>query len=59
MIHLLVDLLCIEPLSIFEINNKINNLAIEETKEIERILAMLTNLLKPISRYENRFRLNF
>lgn len=44
----------IEPLSIFEINNKINNLAIEETKEIERILAMLTNLLKPISTYLKR-----
>lgn len=44
----------IEPLSIFEINSKINNLAIEETKEIERILAMLTNLLKPISTYLKR-----
>lgn len=44
----------IEPLSIFEINNKINNLAIEETKEIERILVMLTNLLKPISTYLKR-----
>ncbi len=44
----------IEPLSIFEINNKINNLTIEETKEIERILAMLTNLLKPISTYLKR-----
>lgn len=38
----------IEPLAVFEINSKINNLAIEENKEIENILAQLTDLLKPL-----------
>ena len=40
--------LYIEPLSIFEMNNSINDLIIEENKEIEVILYNLSNLLFPI-----------
>ena len=39
----------IEPISVFETNNKINELEINETKEIERILDELSNLLYPIT----------
>ncbi len=38
----------IEPMSIFEMNNKVNSLIIEENIEIEKILENLTNLLFPI-----------
>ena len=38
----------IEPMIVFEINNKINSLIIEENKEIERILSELSSLLSPI-----------
>ena len=38
----------IEPLSVFEINNKINELEINEVNEIEKILDELSGLLYPI-----------
>lgn len=38
----------IEPLSSFELNNKISDLIVEENKEIEKILAKLSGLLFPI-----------
>jgi len=48
----------IEPLSVFELNNDINNLKIDEGIEIEKILAELTNLLVPLSpNLENNNRL--
>ena len=39
----------IEPMSVFELNNKISNLKIEESIEIEKILAHLSSLLFPIT----------
>ena len=41
----------IEPLAIYELNNKINAIKIEENIEIEKILNNLSGLLMPI--YEN------
>ena len=41
--------LFIEPLSVFDLNNQINNLKIEENIEIEKILSELTNLFVPLS----------
>jgi len=38
----------IEPMNIFELNNQINDLKLEENIEIEKILQMLTSLLFPI-----------
>lgn len=38
----------IEPMVIFDMNNKVNSLILEENKEIEKILADLSNLLFPI-----------
>jgi len=38
----------IEPMNIFELNNKINNLKFEENIEIEKIMQMLSSLLFPI-----------
>ena len=35
----------IEPISVFELNNELNNLKIEENLEIERILQILSSLL--------------
>ena len=39
--------LFIEPISIFELNNEINQLKIEEEIEIEKILQNLTSLFYP------------
>lgn len=39
----------IEPMAIFELNNQINNLKIEENIEIEKILEELTKLFYPIT----------
>ena len=41
----------IEPISIFELNNKIANLKIEENIEIEKILANLTSMLYDYTNY--------
>ena len=38
----------IEPLSIFELNNELNRLKLEETTEIEKILQNLSSLFLPI-----------
>ena len=38
----------IEPMNVFEANNKISNIKIEEAIEIEKILARLSSLLFPI-----------
>ena len=40
--------LYIEPLQVFDMNNEINNLIVEENKEIDRILDNLSSLLFPI-----------
>ena len=48
----------IEPISIFELNNNLNSLKIEETKEIEKILLKLsTKLFSIISNIENNIRI--
>ncbi len=39
----------IEPTSVFNINNEIKELSIEEQKEIERILALLTQMISPLT----------
>ena len=41
----------IEPMEIFDLNNSINNLTIEESREIERILEALSTKLFPISAF--------
>lgn len=38
----------VEPMAVFELNNKISNLKMEETIEIEKILSRLSGLLFPI-----------
>ncbi len=38
----------IEPLSVFELNNELNNLKIEEEIEIQKILSELSKKLVPI-----------
>ena len=39
----------IEPTSVFNINNEIKELSIKEQSEIERILALLTQMVSPIT----------
>ena len=46
----------IEPISIFEINNEINNLKIDESIEIEKILQELSSLFVP---YINELKLDY
>ena len=47
----------IEPMSVFEINNKISNLKMEEAIEIEKIMQKLSSLLFPICKeLENTIR---
>lgn len=48
----------VEPMSVFELNNKISNLKIEESIEIEKILEKLSALLFPITNeLDNNIRL--
>lgn len=44
----------IEPMNVFELNNKINNLKVEESIEIGKILTKLSSLLFPICNELNR-----
>lgn len=46
----------IEPLAVFDANNELNNLKLEETAEIDRILQNLSSLLFP---YTNELMLDF
>ena len=46
----------IEPISVFEINNEINNLKIDENLEIEKILQELSSLFIP---YINELKVDF
>lgn len=39
----------IEPLNVFELNNKLNNIKSEENNEIEKILMDLSKLLEPLT----------
>lgn len=41
--------LFIEPTAVFQINNEIKELHVEEQKEIERILALLTQMVSPLT----------
>ena len=45
----------IEPLAVFELNNELNNLKIEENTEIEKILFSLSSLLFP---YTNELKID-
>ena len=44
----------IEPMNVFELNNKINNLKVQESIEISKILSKLSSLLFPICSELNR-----
>ncbi len=44
----------IEPMNVFELNNKINNLKVQESIEIGKILSKLSSLLFPICNELNR-----
>ena len=50
MYQVVAQQLFIEPLVVFDLNNELSNLHIEEEQEIERILQNLSGLLFPYTK---------